>query len=33
MDDRTLKVLEYNKIIEKLAGYAQSDSGGQLTLS
>jgi DNA mismatch repair protein MutS2 len=32
MDDRTLKVLEYNKIIEKLAGYAQSDSGRQLAL-
>ena len=32
MDDRTLKVLEYNKIIERLAGYAQSDSGRQLAL-
>jgi len=32
MDDRTLKVLEYDKIIEKLAGYTQSESGRRLAL-
>ena len=27
MDERTLKVLEYNKIIERLADFCVSDSG------
>lgn len=32
MDERTLRVLEYNKIIEMLAGFTQSDSGRELAL-
>ncbi|HHY82388.1 MAG TPA: endonuclease MutS2 [Clostridiales bacterium] len=32
MNEKTLRVLEYHKIIEKLAGFAQSDSGRELVL-
>jgi len=32
MNDKTLRVLEFHKIIEKLAGYTQSDSGRELAL-
>lgn len=33
MDEKTLRVLEYNKIIEKLAGFTQSDSGRERALA
>ncbi|HHU49726.1 MAG: endonuclease MutS2 [Caldicoprobacterales bacterium] len=32
MDERTLKVLEYNKIIERLADFCVSDSGREMAL-
>ncbi len=32
MDERTLRVLEYNKIIEMLAGFTQSENGRELAL-